>query len=96
MSILVREEWELRDEGQHRDDERRCLTGTCAVIANVNRLEEIELEVKGGRRTCLSDTNDIPILQSDRNGLTLDGRRLLVSDLFNDLEYLWRDGGLRP
>lgn len=37
-------------------------------------------------RTSLRNTNDITILQPDRNSLPLDGRRLLVPNLVNTCE----------
>lgn len=43
-----------------------------------------------GILTCLSDTNDVPVLQTNRDGLPLDWRGLLVSNPIDNLQYwLW-------
>ena len=53
-------------------------------------------EGKRGERTSLSDSDEISILKTDRNGLTLNGTRSLVSDGLDDVEDGERDLGFSP
>ena len=47
-------------------------------------------------RTSFRDTNDIAVLQTDRNGLALDRGWFLVADFVHNLQYLSRNAGLFP
>lgn len=47
-------------------------------------------------RTSLCYANDIPVLETDWNSLTLNCRRFLVADLFDDVQDLFRDTGFLP
>lgn len=46
--------------------------------------------------TCLGDTDDITILQSDGYGLTLDGRWVFVADIIDTVQDCLRDIRFRP
>ena len=87
MSVVVGERRELGDECQHWDDEGSRLTGTWARKLNFHTDN-----VPRKPLTCFCDTNNIPSLQTDRDGLPLDRRGLLVTDLVNDFKNLHRDG----
>jgi len=64
---------------------------------NLNHLVRVDSKKLTARYpTGLRDTNDIAILHTDWNGLPLNGRWFLVTDLIDDFEDLWRDRRLVP
>lgn len=48
------------------------------------------------KRTRLGDTNEVPVLETNGDGLALNGTGLLVADLADNVEDGERDLGLVP
>lgn len=67
-----------------------------AVLPEPDSGVSVALSRKEGILTCLSDTDNIPVLQTNRDGLPLDWRGFLVSDSVDNFQYRLWNNGFRP